>query len=240
MFVCWCTLGSTSHGRRFRTLHLHWNGPKTWNGQLTVGALWPFHHLHLQRNVRQICIIISKKGSKEKTDSFFPMNIVKTISYNIYNRKSDCCTNIWCIISIVLKLSQFESQELELHSFNDVHLGWDSLPAAKPATAGLPCSYIQKQLTFQAHTRKYMHMYVTYMHVFMYIYIYIYIYMAWYILMTSQIQLWYGSPLLPCEAKIYPTHLANWLSLSWILQFSCERFSPLHIKPRESRSTFYN
>ena len=176
MFVCWCTLGSTSHGRRFRTLHLHWNGPKTWNGQLTVGALWPFHHLHLQRNVRQICIIISKKGSKEKTDSFFPMNIVKTISYNIYNRKSDCCTNIWCIISIVLKLSQFESQELELHSFNDVHLGWDSLPAAKPATAGLPCSYIQKQLTFQAHTRKYMHMYVTYMHVFMYIYIYIYLY----------------------------------------------------------------
>lgn len=162
------------------------------------------------------------------------MNIVKTISYNVYNRKK------WLLYKhLMYHFNCSKTLSILISRVGVAFIQWCS-PGMRFASSRKTCNcgstlFLHSKATYISSSHKSIYAYVCYIYVCIYVHIYI-----WYILMTSQIQLWYVSPLLPCEAKIYPTHLANWLSLSWILQFSCERFSPLHIKPRESRSTFYN
>ena len=121
---------------------------------------------------------------------------------------------------------QSSPQELELHSFNhfcpricshDVHLGWDSRPGAKPATCrstskNLPCSYIQKQLTFQAHTWKC---------IFMLYNVYIYINTDDF---SNSALVWFSTSSM--QTKNLPNSSGQFILLKLNLTIFCERLSP--------------
>lgn len=142
-------------------------------GNWPLGALWAFHHLHLQRNVRQICIIISKKGSKKKPDSFFPMNIVKTISYNVYNRKK------WLLYKhLMYHFNCSKTLSILISRVGVAFIQWCS-PGMRFASSRKTCNcgstlFLHSKATYISSSHKSIYAYVCYIYVCIYVHIYIY------------------------------------------------------------------